>query len=161
MKKYQEHSSLPRWWPYITFGQAGYGVGFAWSNAKAPPKIGAHVRARVNRLGEGVVTGYFTEEGFLGVLVKLDSPPEWLIKQNGPKAFEPVHLFGTELEILPSVVEFDIFKDSREHRQTLWLVRRGDQVVKVGYSEFDAIDFIASATDSTWEQVEAHFKQEA
>lgn len=67
-----------------------------WSGKNEPPAIGAKVKAFVNGLGTGTVLSYFVEYEWLGVLVQLDAPPEWYIKQNG--ANKPGHLFGIDLE---------------------------------------------------------------
>lgn len=67
-----------------------------WSGRRAIPVKGDRVRIYVNDLGCGTVTGHFTEEGYLGVIVKLDEPPKWWTKQNGADA--PVHAFGIEIE---------------------------------------------------------------
>lgn len=59
------------------------------------PQIGEEIRANLNNLGTGRVTGYFAEEGFLGVTVELDAPPAWFTRQNGGS--KTAHLFGLEI----------------------------------------------------------------
>ena len=71
-------------------------TGVTWFNANPPPAIGAKVRANFNKLGTGEVVGYFVEDGFLGLLVTLDNPPDWHVKQNGRGV--KAHLFGPEFE---------------------------------------------------------------
>lgn len=66
-----------------------------WSGAKPAPAIGDRVVVRMNRLGAGVVVGYFIEHGWLGVYVKLDKAPAWYLKQNGRA---PAMVFGAELK---------------------------------------------------------------
>ena len=61
-----------------------------------PPAIGERIKVRINNLGNAVVTMYFIEGGYLGVCVKYDSPPDWLVKQcrnDSPTG----HLFGPEI----------------------------------------------------------------
>jgi len=65
-----------------------------WSDVLPPPSIGAKVRAP-GELGEGEVVGYFSEHGYLGVLIRFDKPPAWYVKQNG--ATTPGHIYGAEL----------------------------------------------------------------
>jgi len=67
-----------------------------WSGKKAPPAIGEKVHVNVNDLGDGVVQSYFAQGGYLGVIVQLDAPPEWYVKQN--KGNYPAHVFGAELK---------------------------------------------------------------
>jgi len=59
-----------------------------WSNPDYIPRIGDQVKIRVNRIGNGAVTGYFSLEGWLGVHVKLDTP----FQGN-----ETVEAFGAEI----------------------------------------------------------------
>lgn len=71
-----------------------------WSGSKPIPAVGTAVQVGLNGLGPGTVIGYFSEHGWLGVLVHLLEPPVWWIKQNAdlpvnvPRA---AHLFGAEL----------------------------------------------------------------
>jgi len=79
-------------------GKPIMGAGVTWFNANPPPPIGARVRANFNKLGAGEVVGYFVEDGFLGLLVKLEDPPAWHVKQNGRGV--KAHLFGPEFEAI-------------------------------------------------------------
>lgn len=71
---------------------------YAWSNALPLPMVGDYVRVAVNACGTGVVTGYFTDGIWIGVIVRLSSPPEWYVRQNGPDAL--AHAFGAELNLV-------------------------------------------------------------
>lgn len=55
-----------------------------WSGAAPPPPVGATVRVAVNRHGPVVVTGYFVQEKWLGVIGR---------KPSG----DLIHVFGAEL----------------------------------------------------------------
>ena len=55
---------------------------YGWSLPTHPPAIGERVHVRCNNLGPGKVVSYFHEHGWLGVTVKLDSPPDWHRKQT-------------------------------------------------------------------------------
>jgi hypothetical protein len=98
---YQKFDTLPQAWTQAFVERDGKCPNesdpFKWSNKNSPPAIGSKVFSNMNRLGEGVVEGYFVEHGWLGVLVKLDNPPDWYVKQN--KGNPLAHLFGTELKL--------------------------------------------------------------
>jgi hypothetical protein len=64
-------------------------------NFESPPPIGTRVKVNFNRLGTGVVEGYFVEHGYLGVHVLPDARPEWHIEQNPGKNYYLV--FGIEV----------------------------------------------------------------
>lgn len=66
-----------------------------WSGGKPLPAIGDVVKLAVNGCGLGEVVGYFTEDGWLGVKLHLQAPPEWFLKQN--KGNVPAFAFGREL----------------------------------------------------------------
>ncbi len=69
-----------------------------WGGKVPPPAIGAEIVVIMNNLGPAVVTGYFTEGGWLGLLCRLKNPPEWHRRQNaGRKA--PSHIFGPEFRL--------------------------------------------------------------
>jgi hypothetical protein len=65
-----------------------------WSARFPAPKVGQRIETWA--FGPGEVRGYFIENGWFGVLVKLESPPDWMKKQN-PKG-RLVHLFGVDLQ---------------------------------------------------------------
>jgi len=101
---YKEYAELP------AFEQAVYENGFVsnveegklvWANKDGfqPPPVGSKVMVRINSLGEAEVKGYFSQEGFLGLLVVLDNAPEWYVKQNGD-AKKVGHVFGPEVRAL-------------------------------------------------------------
>jgi hypothetical protein len=75
-----------------------------WFNALPPPAIGQTVKVIINSIGEGIVTGYWVEHNFLGVLVKPFNPPAWYVKQNGVDA-EPSVSFGPEVKYEPAKVK--------------------------------------------------------
>lgn len=93
---YQQFEHLPAYQtgqycngnPLTTAGVAN------WFNSAPPPPIGARVLATFNRLGAGSVVGYFVEDNFLGLLVRLEDPPAWHVEQNGRD--RKAHLFGPE-----------------------------------------------------------------
>lgn len=103
MKGYQEFAALP----------AGLLLEKSPANGKSPkelgayvyyggaeaPAIGARVKVGFNNLGHGAVAGYFAEDGYVGVLVKADQPPEWWLKQNAGKPWI-YHCFGPEIELI-------------------------------------------------------------
>jgi hypothetical protein len=97
---YQEFPALPE----FAFGErdaAGKPINDRawppkWFNPNPPPAKGARVRANFNRLGFAVVTGYFVEENFLGLLVRFEDPPEFFKKQN---RVNKGHLFGPEFDL--------------------------------------------------------------
>lgn len=69
-----------------------------WGNEGiAPPAIGTRIQVTMNNLGPGTVRGYFTECGWLGLLVEFHEPPQWWVKQNAPN--RPLgHIFGIEFK---------------------------------------------------------------
>jgi hypothetical protein len=106
-KTYKEYAELPAYVQavYTEKGLVGNvspdgadGAKPVWSGKTPPPAVGEKIKVPMNGLGMGDVTGYFTESGFLGVLVKFDSPPEWYVKQNGPNTVG--HIFGIEMKSL-------------------------------------------------------------
>jgi len=90
MSDYTEHDSVP------AYGQ-GEGDAVRWSGKAPPPAIGEKVTVSMNGLGEATVVGYFTKEGWLGLLTKLDNPPDWYVKQNGGNKVG--HIFGAECKL--------------------------------------------------------------
>lgn len=79
-------------------GQPIYRLGAeagAWSGSGEPPAIGDEVEVIMNSLGAGRVTSYRIFEGYLGVHVLFDNPPQWYIEQNGRNHAGLV--FGAEL----------------------------------------------------------------
>lgn len=65
-----------------------------------PPVIGTEVKITINSLGEGTVVGYFFDNGFAGVIIKLNpsTEPEWHTKQNeGSWAEGHALAFGAEI----------------------------------------------------------------
>ena len=87
--------ALPAWYAY-TPDMERPATGFGWSGLAEPPQLGDQVVVGVNGIGLGTVVGYFTESGFLGVMVLPKHPPAWYVKQNGPDAI--AYTFGAELK---------------------------------------------------------------
>ena len=54
-----------------------------WSGAGQLPDIGDEVEVKINGIGPALVVGYFIENGWVGVLVEMADPPEWMVRQNG------------------------------------------------------------------------------
>lgn len=97
--RYTEHTTLPAWEPVkidatgnIT-NDSGVPV---WSNRNPPPPIGSRVNITVNGIGMATVQRYFTQGGFLGLKVLVDTWPGSLAKQNGDD--RTGHVFGAEIE---------------------------------------------------------------
>ena len=67
-----------------------------WTGSHGIPRVGDRVMTYLNGLGAGVVTGYFVEHGYLGVKVKLESPPDWYLAQNTTGGV--AYMFGLDLE---------------------------------------------------------------
>ena len=67
-----------------------------WSGKGAIPAVGDTVNVRLNSIGEGCVTGYFVQDGYVGVKVKIFNPPEWM-KCNNPEG-EDSFIFGAEIK---------------------------------------------------------------
>jgi len=96
---YREFEELPANWakPIWKGGKVvNEAEPYKWSGDGDPPKIGAKVNVSVNGIGEGKVTSYFVEYGWLGVMVRPKKAPDWYIKQNGRYAL--AHIFGNELK---------------------------------------------------------------
>ena len=70
-----------------------------WAGKVAPPPVGTKIDVNMNGLGHGNVVGYFVLEGYLGLRVSLDNPPEWYVRQNKGNAVG--HIFGPEFRPLP------------------------------------------------------------
>jgi hypothetical protein len=104
MSSYKEYAELP------AYEQAVYKDGFpvappeggliwAGKDGFQPPPVGSKVMVRMNGLGAAEVKGYFSQEGYLGLLVVMDNAPEWYVKQNGD-AKKVGHVFGPEVKAL-------------------------------------------------------------
>jgi hypothetical protein len=70
-----------------------------WSGKLPPPELGSRVTIRMNGFGPGTVVAFFVEYGYLGIEVKVDTRPDWHIKQNKgrPESECNPMVFGSEL----------------------------------------------------------------
>lgn len=68
-----------------------------WGSDRPPPAIGERIIVRINGCGPAIVTGYFVQEGFLGLRCRLENPPEWHRKQNNGNPNG--HVFGPEFKL--------------------------------------------------------------
>lgn len=59
------------------------------------PEIGETILAAINGIGRSEVLGYYLEDGWNGVIVLPENPPEWFIRQNGENSV--CGLFGAEI----------------------------------------------------------------
>jgi len=72
------------------------GLIWAGKDGFQPPPVGSVVKVSMNGLGNAEVVGYFSQEGYLVLRVKLANPPEWYVKQN--KGNVVGHVFGPEVK---------------------------------------------------------------
>lgn len=68
---------------------------------QVPPVPGDRIKVTMNGIGPAVVLGRFEEQGYLGLMVLPDNPPEWLVKQSG--ASTPVGVYGAEIAPLEAL----------------------------------------------------------
>lgn len=66
--------------------------------AISSPEIGETILAVVNGIGKCQVLGYYLKDGWSGVIVLPENPPEWFIRQNGRNGV--CGLFGAEIREL-------------------------------------------------------------
>jgi hypothetical protein len=96
-KNYHEFTELPAWtqaqWSDDKTHLINTTDPYKWSGDNPPPAIGENLKFYVNGIGRGTVLRYFAEYGWLGMIVQLDSPPDWYRKQHGDK---PAHCFGID-----------------------------------------------------------------
>lgn len=74
-----------------------YGYTGKWSGKFPPPDEGTRVQIKFNGLGFGEVVNYFSEDGWLGIRVRLEQEPEWRKKQVD--AGKLAMVFGAEISI--------------------------------------------------------------
>lgn len=98
--RFYETTELPAWTQMTDNAPAPGEI--VWSGKVAPPAIGSHIVVRMNGCGPAIVTGYFVEEGYLGLVCELTNAPEWHKKQNNndPRG----HVFGPEFD-MPAPVD--------------------------------------------------------
>ncbi len=108
---YREHTTVPAFaraeWDSgkLVNGKAGL---ILWGAEAPPPDIGVEIVVTINRCGPAVVTGYFTQDGWLGLKCRLHNPPDWHIKQN--KGDPHGHVFGPEFRL---ATETDLATEKR------------------------------------------------
>jgi hypothetical protein len=95
----KEMSTLP---PYqVAIWEDGnflnMGTAPKWSKDTEPPPVGTEIIATINGCGPAVVTGYFVQDGWLGLCCTLHNPPDWHLKQNGGPCTS--HVFGPEFRL--------------------------------------------------------------
>jgi hypothetical protein len=94
---YKDHGTdCPAWVPHSVAGVTRDAI--RWSNPTHPPKVGQVIAVTINGCGPAIVTGYFTQDGWLGVTNRLIDPPDWFLKQNGGNVTG--HSFGAEIRPL-------------------------------------------------------------
>lgn len=99
---FQKLEALPLWQAAVYENGLPVNKGTApiWGNRRGetyqPPKIGKRVRVTMNNLGPAIVMGYAVQDGYLGLLVKLETPPEWHVKQNAGRTGDSL-VFGPEI----------------------------------------------------------------
>jgi hypothetical protein len=69
-----------------------------WSGSIPVPQIGDRIFVNFNGFGYGMVDHYFTEDGYLGVIVTLEKHPEWHKKQN--PGIKTCGAFGREINAI-------------------------------------------------------------
>jgi hypothetical protein len=106
-----------------------------WSGKIAPPPVGTEIVVTMwTTPGVGIVTGYFTEGGWLGLLVRMYTAPEWHRKKNpdgmayifGPE-FRLAELTGTPNDIDLAALADYATENGRDWKQDLrddWMKAR-------------------------------------
>ena len=76
-----------------------------WVSSEPIPQVGKRILVTMNNFGYGIVSGYSvqgnsdTDAGYLGVVVQLENPPKWFVKQCQLNKKELVGtFFGTEIK---------------------------------------------------------------
>lgn len=95
---YREYAELPAFEDAVWNGDkvANAPGAIKWSGGAPPPAIGARIIVTINNCGPAIVTGYFVEHGWLGVLCRLLDAPEWHRRQNHGNPLG--HAFGAEIK---------------------------------------------------------------
>jgi len=76
----REENGLPKESAYGRYLDA-QGLPMKWSGTMPLPAIGDRVYVRMNSIGWANVSGYAEVEGFLGLMVSPENPPDWYVKQ--------------------------------------------------------------------------------
>ncbi len=58
------------------------GEDLKWSARFPLPQIGDRIKITMNGIGDAAVVGFFSEEGFVGVMTRAFNPPKWQSKQR-------------------------------------------------------------------------------
>ena len=82
------------------------GEKFRWSNNGHVPAVGEMLTVIMNAFGRAMVHGYFTQDGFFGVIVKPVTLPDWYVKQNEGRGMvrpqvgiDQICVFGAEVKL--------------------------------------------------------------
>jgi hypothetical protein len=67
-----------------------------WSGKMPVPEVGDRINVRMNGFGPSTVMGYLPLHGWLGLAVRPDVRPDWLIKQDPER--HVILVFGAEIE---------------------------------------------------------------
>lgn len=70
---------------------------YQWTGKMAIPSVGQRVRVRCNGLGNGTVTGYQVDQGYLAVMVSVDHLPEYFNPTIEQREHVVLQCFGTEI----------------------------------------------------------------
>lgn len=79
---------------FSTFNEAM--PGNKWSG-RFTPEAGQKVEITLNGIGNGTIEGFFTFDGYVGVFVKPDNPPDWWKRQNAESGRTHCEVFGAEI----------------------------------------------------------------
>ena len=109
-----------------------------WGGKLAPPPVGTEIVVTMwTTPGVGKVTGYFTEGGWLGLLVRMYTAPDWHRKKNrdgmayifGPE-FRLAKLEGTPNEVDLAALESYAYEHGRDWKEDLrddWMKARTER----------------------------------
>jgi len=74
-----------------------------WSGDGAIPALGATVNVRINNIGPCKVLSYFSDEGYIGLMVAPIDPPEWLLSRMKQASTFKFDVFGIEIGDGPEI----------------------------------------------------------
>jgi hypothetical protein len=95
---YKTHYTLPAYEQVVRSIDTGkvlnHEGALKWSGDQPPPAVGTVIAVTMwTAPGLGEVTGYFEEGGWLGLLTRMWTAPDWFAKQNPGRI---AHVFGPE-----------------------------------------------------------------